>query len=70
VVTFQKRAETDTDGVTPIGDVAYAIHDLYTTVTDPANLTTPPTPLLYARHEAPLRDAWQSRPVIQPPKAV
>jgi hypothetical protein len=70
VVTFQTRAETDTDGTTPIGDVSYAIHDLYTAVKDPADLTTPPTPLLYARHEAPLRDAWQSRPDIQPPKAV
>jgi hypothetical protein len=70
LVTFQKRPEKANDGMTPIGDVTYAIHDLYTAVVDPADLATRPKPLLYSRHEAPLRDAWQARPNIQPPKKV
>lgn len=70
LVTFQKRPEKANDNTTSIGDVTYAIHDLYTAVVDPADLTTRPKPLLYARHEAPLRDAWQARPDIQPPRKV
>ena len=66
---FEKKTEKDKDGTTPI-DVLYAVHDLYTAVKDPAELTTRPKPLLYSRHEAPLRDPWQSRPDIQPPKAL
>jgi CMP-N-acetylneuraminic acid synthetase len=68
LVTFQKRPEKANDDTTSIGDVTYAIHDLYTAVADPADLTHPPKPLLYSRHEAPLRDAWQSPPTLQPPK--
>jgi hypothetical protein len=69
VVTFQKRAEKGNDDA-PIGDVVFAIHDLYTAVPDPAELTTRPKPQLFTRHEAPLRDAWQSRPDLQKPKPV
>lgn len=70
LVTFQKRSEKANDSTTSIGDVLYAIHDLYTAVVDPADLTNRPKPLLYTRHEAALRDAWQSRPDIQSPKKV
>lgn len=69
LVRFEKRPETtDDDKKTPIGDVVYAIHDLYSAIADPAELTARPKPLLYTRHEAALRDAWQARPDIQPPK--
>jgi hypothetical protein len=67
MVTFQTRPEKGNDDK-PIGDVTYAIHDLYTAVVDPTDLTNRPKPQLYSRHEAPLRDAWQARPDIQPPK--
>ncbi|HKG93214.1 MAG TPA: hypothetical protein VKA84_15015 [Gemmatimonadaceae bacterium] len=70
LVTFQKRAEKANDNATSIGDVVYAVHDLYSAVADPADLTTRPKPLVYSRHEAALRDAWQARPDIQPPKRV
>jgi hypothetical protein len=66
-VTFEDRAEKDNANAS-IGNVTYAIHNLYTAVVDPAALTTKPKPLIYSRHEAPLRDVWQSKPDIQAPK--
>ena len=69
LVTFQKRPESSNEG-TPIGDVLYAIHDLYTAVADPADLTNRPKPLLYSRHEAPLRVVWEARPDLEPPRKV
>jgi len=69
LVTFSKRAEKDNSNAS-IGDVTYAVHDLYTAAVDPADLATRPKPLVYSRHEAPLRDAWQSKPDIQPPRPV
>jgi hypothetical protein len=71
LVRFEKRPEKSADGKADVGDVVYAIQELYTAVPDPAELTTPPKPLVYARHEAPLRDAWgEARPDIQPPKTL
>jgi hypothetical protein len=68
MVTFQNK---NADGNTASsGDVLYAIHDLYTAVVDPADLTNRPKPLLYTHHEAALRDVEQTRPDIRPPKKV
>lgn len=69
IVTFQQRPETANDN-SSIGEIMYAIHELYTAVPDPADLTMRPKPLAYTRHEAPLRDPWQGRPDIMPPKKV
>jgi hypothetical protein len=67
LVTFEKRRERTKDGTDV--DVVYALQDLYSAVVDPTELTAPPRPLVYARHEAPLRDVWQEVPPnIQPPK--
>ena len=61
VVSFEKRKVHD--GQQEV-DVLFAIQDLYTVRRDPANLTEPPTPLPYTRHEVPLRDLTHDAPTI------
>ena len=45
--------------------MTYAIHDLYTAYTDPEDLVSiKPKPLVYTRHEVPLRDLHSQIPEI------
>jgi hypothetical protein len=60
VLTFQNRHDPDKNL-----DVLYAIQDLYTIQRDPQDLVAKPKPLVYTRHEAPLRDLWQKMPEIK-----
>jgi len=66
LITFQKRTEKDKTGQDV--QITYAIQDLYTIQRDPADLTSRPKPLVYTRHEVALRDVWQEKPAINPPK--
>jgi hypothetical protein len=65
VVSFDRRKEKDRQ--LQEVDLLYAIQELYTVQRDPANLTEPPAPLAYTRHEVPLRDLTQDVPTITPP---
>lgn len=65
VVSFVKRRERDRQGQEV--EVTYAVQELYTVQRDPANLTEPPRPLPYTRHEAPLRDLTGEVPAIVAP---
>jgi hypothetical protein len=60
VLTFQNRHDPDKNL-----DVLYAIQDLYTIHRDPQDVVAKPKPLVYTRHEAPLRDLWQKMPEIK-----
>jgi hypothetical protein len=65
VITFQKRTEQQNNQDV---DVLYAIQDLYTVQPDPQELVSRPKPLVYTRHETPLRDLSSTVPAINPIK--
>ena len=65
VITFQKRTEQQNNQDV---DVLYAIQDMYTVQPDPQELVSRPKPLVYTRHETPLRDLSAAVPAINPPK--
>jgi hypothetical protein len=67
IVSFEKRTVKDRQQREV--EVVFAIQDLYTVQRDPANLTEPPVPLAYTRHEVPLRDLTHDVPAITPPVA-